>query len=642
MEYEEVNIRFFKLNQDGKEYILSLSIYEDCIRLTCQENKGISGNYYETNYTLNELCEINRFFFIMNSLYEAQNELIKAIEKQKIGIELGQNSLNLIFYLIIGTDNILLKLPLAKRDKSYKRVRIPEDQEPFTGDVHLKNKGNYPEDERRIITLEKYNDQLKQSQSALIDGIQNLMDVTEKLKKETSILYEENSKLNTRLKAIQKENFERNLEVDNLKKEEQILNEESIKLKNYNNELEKLLAQKKENLRKTFIESQQNKFRKGEIDYGNGPKAISSRFDNAQIKTFIPRLTAKPKVDAYEESISQMRKSPFYYTDKRRSNFPISNVPTEERFNRTDYNIKDININNPMKNSYSNYSDFNSLNNSEYIFNKSPDDNYKKKAKRKNQPFIQKVERITEKTNDNENEDEMKNIYFQNKNINLSNQDEDASSNFTQSLKAMEELNNKFIKKEEEFDEEELEVEEEFEEESQSVNNKYMNSDIVKSPMEESMLLDKLGNHGKTIKLKLLYKASLDSDRAEVFHNKCNKAKSTIVFIETINGNRFGGYTTQSWEGDGIDKKDENAFVFSLDKLQIYNIISQQPAIGCYPKYGPVFLGCQIKVNDNFFVKGGTTYRKNVNYAINSDFELNDGIKFFGIKDLEVFEVNLL
>ena len=630
MEYEEVNIRFFKLNQDGKEYILSLSIYEDCIRLTCQENKGISGNYYETNYTLNELCEINRFFFIMNSLYEAQNELIKAIEKQKIGIELGQNSLNLIFYLIIGTDNILLKLPLAKRDKSYKRVRIPEDQEPFTGDVHLKNKGNYPEDERRIITLEKYNDQLKQSQSALIDGVQNLMD------------YEENSKLNTRLKAIQKENFERNLEVDNLKKEEQILNEESIKLKNYNNELEKLLAQKKENLRKTFIESQQNKFRKGEIDYGNGPKAISSRFDNAQIKTFIPRLTAKPKVDAYEESISQMRKSPFYYTDKRRSNFPISNVPTEERFNRTDYNIKDININNPMKNSYSNYSDFNSLNNSEYIFNKSPDDNYKKKAKRKNQPFIQKVERITEKTNDNENEDEMKNIYFQNKNINLSNQDEDASSNFTQSLKDMEELNNKFIKKEEEFDEEELEVEEEFEEESQSINNKYMNSDIVKSPMEESMLLDKLGNHGKTIKLKLLYKASLDSDRAEVFHNKCNKAKSTIVFIETINGNRFGGYTTQSWEGDGIDKKDENAFVFSLDKLQIYNIISQQPAIGCYPKYGPVFLGCQIKVNDNFFVKGGTTYRKNVNYAINSDFELNDGIKFFGIKDLEVFEVNLL
>ena len=628
MDYEEINPKFFKLNQEGKEYILSTSIYENYIKLTCQENIGRSGNYYETNYTLNELCEINRFFYIMNSLYEAQNELIKAIEKQKIGIEIGQNSLNLIFYLIIGTDNILLKLPLAKRDKSYQRVRIPEEQEPFTGDVQLKNKGNYPEDERRINTLEKYNDELKQSQTALIDGVQNLMDTTEKLKKETSILYEENAKLNTRLKEIQKENFERNLEVDTLKQEEQMLNEESIKLKNYNTELEKLLIQKKENLRKTFLESQQKKFRKGEIDYGIGPKAISSRYDNAQIKTFIPRLTAKPKVEAYEESISHnMKKNPFYYTDKRRSNFPISNVPTEERFNRTDYNIRDININNPMKNSYSNYSDFNSLNNSYNIYNKNPDDNYQKKAKRINQNKLIKVERITEKTNDNE--EEIKNLYG------------DDTSNFTQSFRNTDEMN-KFMKKEEKEDFEEEEIEPEFEEESQSQNNKYMNSDIVKSPMEESMLLDKLGKNGKTIKLKLLYKATLDSDRAEIFHNKCDKAKSTIVFIETINGNRLGGFTTQSWEGDGIDKKDENAFVFSLDKLQIYNIISNQPAIGCYPKYGPVFLGCQIKINDNFFVKGGTTYRKNINYAINSDFELNDGIKFFGIKDLEVFEVNLI
>ena len=632
MDYEEINPKFFKLNQEGKEYILSTSIYEDYIKLTCQENIGRSGNYYETNYTLNELCDINRFFFIMNSLYEAQNELIKAIEKQKIGIEIGQNTLNLIFYLIIGTDNILLKLPLAKRDKSYQRVRIPEEQEPFTGDVQLKNKGNYPEDERRINTLEKYNVELKQSQTALIEGVQNLMDATEKLKKETNILYEENAKLNTRLKEIQKENFERNLEVDNLKQEEQMLNEESIKLKNYNTELEKLLNQKKENLRKTFMESQQKKFRKGEIDYGNGPKAISSRYDNAQIKTFIPRLTAKPKVEAYEESISHnMKKNPFYYTDKRRSNFPISNVPTEERFNRTDYNIRDININNPMKNSFSNYSDFNSLNNSYNIYNKNPDDNYKKKAKRANQNKIIKVDRITEKTNDNE--EEIKNIYG------------DETSNFTQSFRDTDEMNN-YIKKEEKenFEEEEAEeeIEQEFEEESQSQNNKYMNSDIVKSPMEESMLLDKLGKQGKTIKLKLLYKATLDTDRAEIFHNKCDKAKSTIVFIETVNGNRFGGFTTQSWKGDGIDKKDENAFVFSLDKLQIYNIISGQPAIGCYPKYGPVFLGCQIKINDNFFVKGGTTFKKNTNYATLNDFELNDGEKFYGIKDVEVFEVNLI
>ena len=561
----------------------------------------------------------------MSSIYEAQNELIKAIEKQKVGLELGNNLLNVLFYLIIGTDNIILKLPLAKRDKAYNRINFPEEQEPFTGDIHLKNKGNYPEDENRIINIEKCNQDLKESQNGLIDDLQNLLDITEKLKKETSFLYEENAKLNTRLRKIQKENFERNLEVSNLKEEEQLLNDENIKLRNYNTDLEKQLNQKKENLQKNLLENKQRKLRKDEVDLGNGPKAISSRFENAKVKTFIPRITAKPKVEAYEESISIMRNNPFYYTDKRRSNFLNSNYPTEERFNRTDINID---INNQRKSFKSNYNEFISNNNSNNKIINYPDDNYKKKAKKEKEK-LPVYERISERTNDYE--DESKQILV--KNNNVFSPREDSKSNYSESF------NNDNIRDTDEvpYKYNKIEIEE-----LSNSNDKYMNSDIVKSPMEESMLLNKLGKQGKNIKLKLLYKATIDSDKAEIFHKKCDKAKTSLVIIETINGMRFGGYTTQSWEGDGIDKKDDNAFVFSLDKLQIYNIISGQPAIGCYPKYGPVFLGCQIKVNDNFFVKGGTTYRRNANYAINSDFELNDGIKFFGIKDLEVFEVTLI
>ena len=625
MEYQDNYAKFFKLNQDRKEYILSISIYEDYIRLSCQENIGKSGNYYETDFNLNDLTEINRYFLIMSSIYEAQNELIKAIEKQKVGLELGNNLLNVLFYLIIGTDNIILKLPLAKRDKAYNRINFPEEQEPFTGDIHLKNKGNYPEDENRIINIEKCNQDLKESQNGLIDDLQNLLDITEKLKKETSFLYEENAKLNTRLRKIQKENFERNLEVSNLKEEEQLLNDENIKLRNYNTDLEKQLNQKKENLQKNLLENKQRKLRNDEVDLGNGPKAISSRFENAKVKTFIPRITAKPKVEAYEESISIMRNNPFYYTDKRRSNFLNSNYPTEERFNRTDINID---INNQRKSFKSNYNEFISNNNSNNKIINYPDDNYKKKAKKEKEK-LPVYERISERTNDYE--DESKQILV--KNNNVFSPREDSKSNYSESF------NNDNIKDTDDvpYKYNKIEIEE-----LSNSNDKYMNSDIVKSPMEESMLLNKLGKQGKNIKLKLLYKATIDSDKAEIFHKKCDKAKTSLVIIETINGMRFGGYTTQSWEGDGIDKKDDNAFVFSLDKLQIYNIISGQPAIGCYPKYGPVFLGCQIKVNDNFFVKGGTTYRRNANYAINSDFELNDGIKFFGIKDLEVFEVTLI
>ena len=253
---------------------------------------------------------------------------------------------------------------------------------------------------------------------------------------------------------------------------------------------------------------------------------------------------------------------------------------------------------------------------------------------------MQPYGRITEKTNEYEDENKIINSPKEN----IFSQAGEENSNYSQSMtesfvRDTEQKPIKYMKREQVEEPSEQEVD--YESQSQS-NDKYMNSDIVKSPMEESMLLNKLGKKGKTIKLKLLYKATIDTDRAEIFHKKCDKAKTSLVIIETVNGMRFGGYTTQSWKGDGVDKNDENAFVFSLDKLQIYNIISGQPAIGCYPKYGPVFLGCQIKVNDNFFVKGGTTFRKNVNYAINSDFELNDGIKFFGIKELEVFEVTLI
>ena len=643
MDYEEIDTKFFKLNQEGKEYILSISIYRDCVRLSCQENIGKAGNYYETDFTLNDLSEINRYFLIISSIHEAQNELIKAIEKQKVGVENKKNLINIVFYLIIGTDKISLKLPLAKRDKAYKRIQFPEEQEGFTGKFQLKNRGNYPEDEKRINNLEKYDQNLKESQYGLINDMQNLIDVTEKLIKETNYLYEENAKLNTRLKKIQKENYDRNLEVDSLKEEEQILNDENIKLKNYNTDLEILLKQKKDNLQQNLIESKQNKLKSGDKDLGNGPKAISSRYETSKVKTFIPRVTVKPKVEAYDEGIR--KRSPFYNTDKRRTQFSYSNFPTDERLNRTD-----ININNQGK--YSNMSNYNefsgtnktyNINNKNNIYSKDPEDNSRRNTKglKKKLPAY---ERISEKTNDYEEE---KHIYIQKKNVFKQNNNQEENISYTSQSQTEEyardtdEKPYKYRRIEEELEEQ---TEQEYEEEqSQSQSqNKYMNSDIIKSPMEEAMLLNKIGKKGKNIKLTLLYKATLDTDRADIFHKRCDKAKKSLVIIETINGMRFGGYTTQSWEGNGLEKNDKEAFVFSLDKLQIYNIISGQPAIGCYPKYGPVFLGCQIKVNDNFFVKGGTTYRKNVNYAINSDFELNDGIKFFGIKEVEVFEVNLI
>ena len=163
--------------------------------------------------------------------------------------------------------------------------------------------------------------------------------------------------------------------------------------------------------------------------------------------------------------------------------------------------------------------------------------------------------------------------------------------------------------------------------------------DIIHNTDELELLTRKINKYNQKITLNLLYKATADSDKAEAFHTKCDDANSTLVLIETDKGKRFGGYTSCTWAGECEDKKDKDAFIFSLDKMMTYDNIPTEDAIGCYPKFGPIFLGCQIRIYDNAFTKGGTTFEKGLNYNTEEDFELTGGDRVFGVKEIEVYEV---
>ena len=163
--------------------------------------------------------------------------------------------------------------------------------------------------------------------------------------------------------------------------------------------------------------------------------------------------------------------------------------------------------------------------------------------------------------------------------------------------------------------------------------------DIIHNKEELEFLAKKINKLNQKLSVYLLYKASTDSDKAAAFHAKCDQAKSSIVLVETDKGKRFGGYTTCSWSGDCIEKKDEEAFVFSLDKMKTYDNIQGEDAIGCYPKFGPIFLGCQIRIYDDAFTKGGTTFERGLNFDTQEDYELTGGDRLFNIKEIEVYEV---
>ena len=175
-----------------------------------------------------------------------------------------------------------------------------------------------------------------------------------------------------------------------------------------------------------------------------------------------------------------------------------------------------------------------------------------------------------------------------------------------------------------------------FEDKAQQISVK---GDIIHSTEELELITRKINKANKKITLNLLYKATVDSDKATAFHDKCDHAQSSLVLVETDKGKRFGGFTTCSWAGDCEEKKDEDAFVFSLDKMMIYENIPNEDAIGCYPKFGPIFLGCQIRIYDNAFAKGGTTFEAGMNYETDEDYELTGGDRTFGVKDIEVYEI---
>ena len=175
----------------------------------------------------------------------------------------------------------------------------------------------------------------------------------------------------------------------------------------------------------------------------------------------------------------------------------------------------------------------------------------------------------------------------------------------------------------------------------QDTRMEVVKGDIIRTTAELEFLTRKICQDHQKVTLDLLYKATLDTDKASAFHNKCDDARATLVLVKSGNGKRFGGYTTCNWKGNSIEKKDDQAFVFSLDKMQAYDIIQGEDAIGCYPKYGPVFLGCQIRIYDEFFTNGGTTFEKGMNYNTEEDYELSGGLKQFEVKEIEVYGIEL-
>ena len=586
----ERNITRYHLEQsDNKSYILTTSLINDKLKLSCQDSNMQT---FIGEFTLMDLLNLSKYFKTTKSVAQVQQYLNGIIEKQRVEIYQDDVCIKVILHLI---NNDRINIPLKKIMTANNYYNIPNTSNNYitspissNGFEYTNYSSNqnytdpqilntisptyiYPNQSPQYISTQNYNidTNLNAYSNIEIPGINTTTmnnDINQlannqiissypqadssmmlnKLENDLNTIKPEQEKINNELKRVLDQAEKYKQENETFKQENGLLNKENNSLKTENENLRNELAKYKE------------QFEKLKNNYTSLQK--DSEALQEQNKEFLQlKETLENNNEILKNNLEQFNKD----NETLKQNLTMATNQNQALAN-------EINAlkNNAQKSQY--------------------------------------------------NEEEIKNMMEELNAYRIKAQENDMLK------KHIEELEYQIQAIQERQEEEDV---------------KEVKGDIIHDMNELEMITKKINKENKRIIINLLYKASADSDSAAVFHEKCDGANNTIVLVETKDGKRFGGYTTKSWAGNCVEKADPDAFIFSFDKMKTYDNIPGDDAIGCYPKFGPIFLGCQIKIFDNAFTRGGTTFEKELNFNTEEDYELTGGNRTFDVKDIEVYEV---
>ena len=586
----ERNLTRYRLDQsDNKVYILSTSLVNDKLKLTCQDSNSQT---YIGAFTLLDLLNLSKYFKTTRSVDQVQQYLNGIVEKQRVEIYQDDKCIKVILHLI---NNDKISIPLKKQTintintNNYYNLTNhyttspniqtnPEQITYYNSQTYtepqiistMPQTYVYPQESNQYISSQTYN----------YDQNLNGMDIpgiSTTINNDINQLASNTNPMMTYTQADSTLNYQMN----KLENDINILRPEQEKI---TNELKKVLDQAEKY-------KQENEANKQEITLLTN--------ENKILKTENENL--RNELKKYQENYDKINND---FTSLQKDAGALQEQNTELLRLKEAYEKEMQNIQNNIEQLTKD--------------NEALKQNLEL-ASNQNEALINEINML--KSNQqklNNNEEEIKHLM----------EELDAYK-----IKAQE---NDLLKKKIEEMEYQIQVMQEHQEED---DVKEVKGDIIHDMNELEMITKKINKENKRIIINLLYKASADSDSAAVFHNKCDEANNTIVLVETKDGKRFGGYTTKSWKGNCVEKADPEAFIFSFDKMKTYDNIPGDDAIGCYPKFGPIFLGCQIKIFDNAFTRGGTTFEKELNFNTEEDYELTGGSRTFEVKDVEVYEV---
>ena len=296
----EYNTQKYQFNQDGRDYVVSTGLVGDRVRITCQESLALDGPFYSNEFSLDDLRRGNQFFMLTQTPQEALLEINKGIERQKSGLSQGTNdTMIFIGYLVIGTDHDAYNLPL-RRD--YEPNKYGIFTPPSSGAADLVLQSNYQVDGGRLNLNEAKCGDLQSEQTALEEELNRLIPEINKLRKLSLDIKEENALIKERLKILQEQLEERKRSVFKLKEENEILKRENQELSNYIKQQENAIRERQAIQTTIKVKSRPN--------ISHGKSAITSKFEQSALRTFLPRAAIKPITEDYIQNTTYIDSKP--------------------------------------------------------------------------------------------------------------------------------------------------------------------------------------------------------------------------------------------------------------------------------------------------------------------------------------------
>ena len=163
----------------------------------------------------------------------------------------------------------------------------------------------------------------------------------------------------------------------------------------------------------------------------------------------------------------------------------------------------------------------------------------------------------------------------------------------------------------------------------------FRDSNIIEKEDEVKLIFSWLNK--KPTKTNLIYNSKNDGDSLSKFYEKVANKSPTILIVKSLNGYRFGGYSSVFWKNDSDWYKDDESFIFSLDSKKKYNILKNS-INHIYGNPSFVQFGNDIRIYDKF-TSVDSNFVGKLYYNSPDNYEMNGGIKNFKVSNFEVYQI---